>query len=176
MKANVFLSFSFCVVGLSGLAQDRSFDLSNVHDPNKECWENFFSSSEMTVSQLQHIYNLLFGEIYQRANDCQREVIEDVKIGLVAELNCGHDQQSKAGVKIYPNPTDNKLFLTNLSLTGIYHISILTIQGKLVLEKQFIWSEKEASPFIETGSLPSGIYYLNLTGNAIHKTIYFLKK
>lgn len=75
--------------------------------------------------------------------------------------------------EIYPNPTSSKLYLRNkLATENKGQIEIVNLKGQ-VLKKLNLSSATEP---ISIEELPSGIYFLKITGKGIHEAIQFVKQ
>ena len=75
------------------------------------------------------------------------------------------------GIHIYPNPTHNKLIISNSQLL-INNAEILDITGKTV--KKFTVNSKIV--YVDISNLRNGVYFLKLQGVNISKTLKLIKK
>ena len=78
--------------------------------------------------------------------------------------NVGLNQIDHTHFDVFPNPTSEELFITNLSLfnssEGSFDYQILTIEGKLILSGKL----NSLNDKINVRSFSSGTYYLKLDG------------
>ncbi|MFK8059018.1 MAG: T9SS type A sorting domain-containing protein, partial [Polaribacter sp.] len=83
--------------------------------------------------------------------------IKEIEFYKSESLSINNDQLSK--VKIYPNPSNNKLYIDFLE-ENIKEIKMISLNGKVVLNKQIKNSEKQIT--IHTHNLANGVYIINL--------------
>lgn len=92
----------------------------------------------------------------------------DTYIKITVDL-CEHiEANTQFETLVFPNPTDNKLFIENVQPSGI-NFELYDLQGRIVLKDSFFPSNK----YIELSNLSNGIYFLKLIGseNRIYKVI-----
>jgi len=77
--------------------------------------------------------------------------VEDISLVTSA------DPFEKSGIRVYPNPADNRLFLTNL--TGIETIELTGVDGRVIRQMHTSGLEKLT---LDVSQVPSGIYLLKL--------------
>ena len=76
-------------------------------------------------------------------------------------LNVGVPQVQANDVRVYPNPANNMLYISNIA--GISHVDIYSVVGTRVISVQdFPNSRGQAG--IDVSALPSGIYILRMSG------------
>lgn len=80
-------------------------------------------------------------------------------------------EKNSSDFKIYPNPTSNiiNFEINGNSINETYHISLIDIYGKTIIETESSLSNK-----INVSSISSGIYILRFTNNTTHNSL--LKK
>jgi len=61
-------------------------------------------------------------------------------------------------LKIFPNPSSDKITISPPAFTGISNLSIFNLKGEKVLERQL----NETEPQINISALPQGIYFIKL--------------
>jgi photosystem II stability/assembly factor-like uncharacterized protein len=61
-------------------------------------------------------------------------------------------------LKIYPNPTIDKITISSPSITGNTQLSIFTVSGEKVLERQLTDNETQ----IDISALPRGVYFVRV--------------
>lgn len=81
---------------------------------------------------------------------------------IMTQLNCSaflgiEDINPLTKIKIYPNPTNEILFIENSTLISIDKITLTDITGKIVLDV------KENFSKIDMGTFGSGVYILNIS-------------
>jgi hypothetical protein len=71
-----------------------------------------------------------------------------------------NEENSIAGFKVYPNPTNTNGFYVETTLNGAKSIQIFDVVGKQVFSKNIIGQEK-----IQNLNLRAGIYLLKVSEN-----------
>ncbi len=75
-------------------------------------------------------------------------------------------------VTVYPNPFNNTLTITNAS--GLRNIALKNLFGQSVFEKDIVSTDEE---FINTESLPPGVYFLRMAGtDGSHRVLKIIKE
>lgn len=75
-------------------------------------------------------------------------------------------------IRLYPNPVQDQLHVS-FSQTGNYTVSVYSLDGKIIINKQVNSNTKEISMPAE---MASGTYLLEVTNGQERKTIPFLKR
>lgn len=70
---------------------------------------------------------------------------------------------------IYPNPTTDKIFISNTTNIAINNVKVMDVTGKVILEKTNNFSE------INLQSVKNGIYFLSITSDNKTKTYKIVK-
>lgn len=74
--------------------------------------------------------------------------------------------------QLSPNPTDSKIFLSNLIENIEYSYTIKNSIGKTIIsDPKIVISTKNAD--IETGQLPNGLYFLNIESKTTKESTTF---
>jgi hypothetical protein len=90
--------------------------------------------------------------------------VEDYTVNISSVAKGTELETSNAPISIYPNPTNEILFIENSSNSIIKKITLTDITGKLVLEEAILFSK------INMQSFQNGIYILSVTSeNKIYK-------
>lgn len=69
-----------------------------------------------------------------------------------------------ADIEIYPNPANQQLMLTAMAPERSFTYILSDVTGKNILKG----SSHEGKAQVETGHIPSGVYYINIVGSGIH--------
>ncbi|KAF0202545.1 MAG: hypothetical protein FD170_1719 [Bacteroidetes bacterium] len=86
-------------------------------------------------------------------------------------LNTGVPVKPVSATKIYPNPANNMLYINDI--TGIDRADIISVVGNVVMRiNNFSTSRGEAG--IDISSLPSGMYFIRLSGSEKETTTRFI--
>ncbi len=67
--------------------------------------------------------------------------------------------ENNSSIRIYPNPTTNKIFISNETSITINNIKVMDMMGKTILEDTNNFSE------INLQSVQNGIYFLSITSD-----------
>jgi hypothetical protein len=117
--------------------------------------------------------NLLFSAVgvnYCKGDDGRQKLIDDFGWTITdAGLNCSTasiDDQTQLDISIYPNPTNDKLFIQGLSSSS--RVSIYNVLGKLVLSQTI-------SKEIDVKQLSKGIYILKIIDGQKETVRKFIK-
>jgi hypothetical protein len=90
----------------------------------------------------------------------------DVGYILVSEI-----QNQSIGLSIFPNPTDDRLYIDPELIQNIIQIDIIDMLGNRYPQKY-----NKAEPFISIGSMASGLYYLVVTTDKIQISSKIIKR
>ena len=82
-----------------------------------------------------------------------------------------HNVTTAPVAKVYPNPTANMLYV-DLSDNSIQQVSVMNLSGSTI--NTYTVTGKQLA--INTASLPSGMYLLQLSGNNKNATVRFVKQ
>lgn len=74
--------------------------------------------------------------------------------------------------KVYPNPATDKLFIELTNTTSVNQVNVIDMAGRVILQ-QSVSGDKV---ILNTASLATGTYYLQLSGNAVHAGMRFVKQ
>jgi surface protein len=147
--------------------QDLSFwDVSNVTDMSfmfigsvlsTDNYDNILNG--WSQQNVQHNVSLgAQGIKYCNGEDARQSLIDNHNWIISDDgLDCstaGVDDQKQLDISIYPNPTNDKLFIQGLSSSS--KVSIYNVLGKLVLSQTI-------SKEIDVNNLQSGIYIIKIT-------------
>lgn len=86
------------------------------------------------------------------------------------QMSVGNSFEKSSGIKIYPNPAENTLFLGNLEGTCL--IEIYNMMGMELLSK----STAFVNEMIDISAFASGVYIVKVSNNEVVKTTQFVKK
>ncbi len=98
-------------------------------------------------------------------------VTDEFKVTVNAKSPTYIPNISSIGIKVYPNPVTNHLYVDNAK--EITHIQILNVSGKVVRSIKHDGSDKL---IINTGNLLSGIYILHISSNLDNYSTKFVKQ
>jgi hypothetical protein len=87
----------------------------------------------------------------------------------VTLLGNAHFDNQKNPIKIYPTPTENKLFVT-INNQEALNYEIIDIKGKVVLQGQL-----NNSKYIQIEQLEKGFYFAKITSNDFSLTQKIIK-
>jgi hypothetical protein len=95
-------------------------------------------------------------------------------VGVIHQGVASKNEMNPNPFAVYPNPTNNFLFLKNKELLSIQKISFVNVDGKTIFET------KESEPLLHSFHLPtiltkSGVYYLHVqtSKTTYHQPIFF---
>jgi N-acetylneuraminic acid mutarotase len=92
-------------------------------------------------------------EIEDNAPGCNSpDEVEEACFNSVEEIN------TRNGISIIPNPSNNKITISSPAITGNTLLSIFNVSGKKVIEKQLTDNETQ----IDISALPRGVYFVRL--------------
>lgn len=79
------------------------------------------------------------------------------------------------GMELYPNPTSNVLYISNVGSTSVYNYSLTTLNGKVITSKNAAVSGTEVTG-INVENLETGVYLLRVFNENIEKTFRVVKQ
>ena len=83
-------------------------------------------------------------------------------------------QEGETNLTVYPNPTDDVLFIELRGGAGIANMALYDLQGRVVVGTRFIASATGASATVNMRDIPAGVYVLRVTdmdGKEYHQKI-----
>jgi hypothetical protein len=92
-----------------------------------------------------------------------------VLIDLESSVSLGSNKTMSEKVNIFPNPVNDRLYITNLD--KISSVEILNTQGKIIMRK----SELKGNQYIDLSGLQKGVYIVNFIDNNLNTTKSFVK-
>ncbi|MBL7910815.1 MAG: T9SS type A sorting domain-containing protein [Bacteroidia bacterium] len=109
------------------------------------------------------------------ANGCKNTANVTVNVSICTGINA---LSKNAGFSLYPNPTSGILILKmNNAQTSNVSIEVMDAAGKVVLNSEFIFSDKANSTEINLEKFANGIYFIKLaTENKTTQTIRVVKE
>jgi photosystem II stability/assembly factor-like uncharacterized protein len=78
--------------------------------------------------------------------------------GGTTEIEENNDNTFAITVKIFPNPSKNKITISSPALTGIVQLSIFNISGEKVMERRLTNNETQ----LDISALPRGVYFVRV--------------
>ena len=107
--------------------------------------------------------------IYFNNGDAPNCSAQSTKLLASKELLVSSNTITAVDVNLYPNPTDDFIYITGLANdTAVY---LVDVQGKIVLRKIV----DERNPEIDITVLPKGVYFLKLENMPMKKAITVIK-
>ncbi|MCR5190787.1 MAG: T9SS type A sorting domain-containing protein [Bacteroidales bacterium] len=88
-------------------------------------------------------------------------------------LQVGNTDAFDASLQVYPNPTDDLLYIELSGGAGIANMALYDLQGRVV-GTRFIASATGASATVNMRDIPAGVYVLRVTdtdGKEYHRKI-----
>lgn len=108
-------------------------------------------------------------------SDCS--LASDEAVLLVTPLGISNRSAKTPGLKVYPNPFNDKLNYSLDSPSGSISLQLLNLLGKTVYHSQNFDFNKGSIGTIETNGLQPGLYFLQLIGDdAVLVTVKVLKQ
>lgn len=83
------------------------------------------------------------------------ELPEPINCNIFTNIN---ENRKVSGCTIFPNPSNDKITISHPALTGISNLSIYSVSGEKVMEKQFSNNETQ----LNIGALPRGVYFVRV--------------
>lgn len=126
-------------------------------------------------------YEIVSGECAY-GNDANRHITipaSDTTLQIVCFSSCEDcsttsiEEQQQAEICVFPNPTKNSFKLTNLPIDKSILIKIYNTNSQLIREMS---TNNQTSIQIELSDLNSGVYFINLIGDDLYKTIKIIKE
>jgi len=97
-------------------------------------------------------------EIYDNEAGCNSpEEVEEACLTTIEEIETGN------GIKIIPNPSNDKINISSSAITGVTHLAIFNANGEKVVEKQLTDTETQ----IDISALPRGVYFVRVQDEKI---------
>lgn len=158
MKNTILILF-LCLTSFQLFAQS-AVNSSGTYQENDQGQHQFAVGDILLNAQSEAGY--ILGGIQQvilNANDIEFS-IDTTTVGLF------NPDEEELLINVYPNPTENKLFLSHKHLSNLNFL-LLDNSGK-VLQQRVITSN---SAFVDLSSYNNGIYYLQLTDRISKKTV-----
>lgn len=141
---------------------ERSFDgidftkiNSNEGKGNSNVVNNYFYNDE--ISSLNKGIATLYYRIKQVDFDGNFSYSTIEKVNLLADI-------STKSFAVYPNPTNDKIYVSGLIPNIISELEIVNINGQIVKKLIVIYTENDSE--IELSDLPKGIYIISVTGSS----------
>ncbi|SFZ94337.1 Por secretion system C-terminal sorting domain-containing protein [Flaviramulus basaltis] len=98
----------------------------------------------------------------------------DASLANCTTLSTEDFELNKYGLKIYPNPVNNTIyFAANESYNNV-NIQLADVTGRMVLKGKMETLNNQTK--LNVSALPTGIYFLNITGNNIKYVKKIIKK
>ena len=97
------------------------------------------------------------------ANGCEGVATEDIEVDGCASI----DENQLSGVKVYPNPTKDKL---HIEFDGDFSFEIRDATGRLI-----DYGSKTNSTELNTTSYASGVYFVNVSSETLSTVIRVVK-
>lgn len=72
--------------------------------------------------------------------------------------------EGKSDIRIFPNPGNDLIYISNLPLSSELSVTMFTVEGKLLMENQFGSSSSNAF-YISTSHLSKGVYFIEVKNN-----------
>ena len=83
------------------------------------------------------------------------------------------EEQQVTEIYLFPNPAESSFMLTNLPVNENIIINVYDTNGQLLRE---VYPNNQTSIQIELFDVNAGIYFINITGNNLNKTMKIIKK
>lgn len=83
---------------------------------------------------------------------------------IMASTSCTLSTEDVAlenAIRVFPNPSNGKFFIKNLSTRTLKTVKLFDVGGRLVTE--YNWSTSQKQKTINTANIPSGVYFIFLT-------------
>jgi hypothetical protein len=151
---------------LSSLAGLDNIDANSITDLLIE------SNSSLSTCEVKSVCDYLAApngtiEIHLNAPGCNsQEEVEAACLTAVEEIKTGN------GITIIPNPSNDKITISQPLLTGIAQLSIFNVSGEKVIERQLTNNETQ----INISALPRGVYFVRLQNEKMVEVGKMVKK
>lgn len=83
------------------------------------------------------------------------------------------EEQPGSEIGLFPNPAENSFKITNLPIDDHVSIKMYNVHGQLIKE---VSASNQTSVQIELEDVVDGIYFINIHGNDLHKTLKIIKE
>lgn len=144
--------------------------------PSTGKWYDFFTNSEINVSDTKTKYVLAPGQFHVLSNVALAKPEANlVPWKLEEERILANAEEQEVGIKVYPNPSEEIITVeVNTQQKGTILLKINNLLGKAVFESE----QKDAGKIypIDIRQLPQGIYLLNVSQGEKQFTKKFIKK
>ena len=133
---------------------------------------SIYNNNSLTTCDILSICNYLAnpnGEIdlHDNAPGCNSsEEVKETCPDAVEEI------KTTNGVKIIPNPSQEKVTISWPEITSITQLSIFTVSGKKVFERQLTDTETQ----IDISALPRGVYFVRLQNEKMVEVFKMIKE
>jgi hypothetical protein len=152
--------------------KDKKFTWAvNFHGWGNECSSfNLNSNDDVFFSATNKFYDNL-GKSYVYYNEDKYNYnIEGLYLGRLSNTSLNYGQLDKSNHSlIYPNPCKDEIYIQSILTSEKSIISIYNAAGDLILQNLGVTT-------IQTKSLKSGLYVLQIVDNGISQTIRFVKE
>jgi len=144
--------------GLANMLRFKSIDMLNTFTAGDTLLIRFFASTNATT-------------------DSWGWVIDDLRIQTDNVITGIIEDPGNPMVAVYPNPvTDDRIHIKlQTSGTGLLHVNLLDLQGKIVVSKRYsLQGASFEKDLFMPGNLPNGIYHLQVADGQNLKVIKIL--
>ena len=94
-----------------------------------------------------------------------------LSIRCVKDIGVGMGNVNYNKVKVFPNPSFNKITIETTDVSGKSHLSILNLNGREIISRQI----SEPKIQLDISNLPSGVYFVRLTNDKTVEVGKFIK-
>jgi Secretion system C-terminal sorting domain len=119
----------------------------------------------------QHNYQLLDESPFSGTNYYRLKQVDTGGQSELSKIVSVDMLNSEKTISVFPNPVKDKV-IVETNITGDYTIELLDITGKLLQQHK----SNQPSLQLSTSGLPSGIYMISVTSQAINKTFRIVKE
>ncbi|MCX6244183.1 MAG: T9SS type A sorting domain-containing protein [Bacteroidetes bacterium] len=81
-------------------------------------------------------------------------------------------RNTASGIKVYPNPSNDKITVETTMINGNKRLSILNVNGQVMTEREI----SEPSVQIDISTFPAGVYFIRMTGEKPVEVVKLLKE
>lgn len=174
----VHLNGSFCNWSEAvEMSEDEDFYYTSLKLPVGESVEYKFVNGGTTDWAM---YEIISGACAY-GNDANRQITvpeEDTTLSVVCFGSCEAcvtstiKERENEGICVFPTPAENFIELSNLPVDEIVDIKILDINSQLLKEVSI---NKQSSIRIELNAFDAGIYFMQIRGGDLNKTMKIIK-
>ena len=130
--------------------------------PSVGKWYDFFTGTELNVSDLTTKYTLKAGEFHiyttTQLPKPEADLVPWKPLGTIIPLAV--ESEIEEGIKLYPNPSKDLIYVEILAFAkGYIFLKINDLMGRLLSETEFKAGQKNYA--IDIQRLPQGTYFLN---------------